>query len=69
MLAEAEKVYQVLVKGRIVERQAAQRRLTAGDPTIDRERLRRLIIEGLEGPFSVSNASKDSKSTKVICST
>jgi len=29
MLAEAEKVYQVLIKGRIIERETAERRLTA----------------------------------------
>ena len=61
-LAEAEKVNQVLFKGRIVEREAAQRRHPAGDTTIDRESLRSLNNEGLEGPYSGSNASKYSKS-------
>jgi hypothetical protein len=56
--------FQVLTKGRIVEREAAQKRLTTGDTTIDRDRLRHLIMEALDGPFSISNASKDRQSQK-----
>lgn len=58
-MAEAEKVFQVLTRGRGVEKEAAQNRLTGQDPTIDREYLRRLILEALNEQFDVSKASSD----------
>ena len=62
--AEAEKVLQILVKGRIVERDAVHNRLMARDPSIDRDHLRHLVLDSLEGPFSVVNTGKDSRSAK-----
>ncbi len=62
--SEAQRVLQILVKGRVVEREAVHNRLMAGDPSIDRDHLRRLVLEALEGPFDAAGAGRDSRSPK-----
>ncbi len=57
--SEADKTLQVLIQGRVVEREAAQNRLLTQDTTVDRDHLRKLILEALEGPFDVSKATQD----------
>jgi HEAT repeat protein len=63
-IGEAEKVFNVLTTGRIVEKISSQSRLATNDGSVDKDLLKKLIFDALEGTYSVSNVSKDPKGQK-----
>ena len=65
-ITETTRLHRVLLKGRMVEREAAQRRILARDPAIDRALLRQLLMRSLESDFG-AEVGRDDKSDKAWC--